>query len=267
MTPRQRLCLFAVAIAGLVACYLWAFSGLPGFGRYPGPYGNVILKNAITQTNSTGVVSTINFEYRGFDTVGEEFILFASAAGMSVVLRRLRGEHDTSPFDEAANRQLPRTSGPLRIVTLLLAGPLVLLGWWLATHAQANPSGGFQGGVVIATGIMAVYLSGEFLAFRRLRPAAVLDAAEAIGAGGFVLTGIAAVAQDLPFLYNFIPLGTVPGAVSSGGTIALISFCVGIEVAAAFVLIIGELLDQTLLRSTGSSTGGSTGRGTGKAGR
>jgi multicomponent Na+:H+ antiporter subunit B len=271
VTPRQRLCLFAVAIAGLMACYLWAFSGLPGFGHYPGPYGNLILKNAITQTNSTGVVSTINFEYRGFDTVGEEFILFAAAAGMSVVLRRLRGEHehehdrDSSPYDEAANRPAPPTSGPLRTVTLLLAGPLVLLGWWLATHAQANPSGGFQGGVVIATGIMAVYLSGEFLTFRRLSPVAVLDAAEAIGAGGFVLTGIAAVAQGLPFLSNFIPLGTVPGAVSSGGTIAVISFCVGIEVAAAFVLIIGELLDQTLLRSAGSSEGDNKRDNAGKA--
>lgn len=256
MTARQRRCLFAVAITGLMACYLWAFSGLPGFGHYPGPYGNVILRNAITQTNATGVVSAINFDYRGFDTVGEEFILFAAAAGMSVVLRRLRDERerDISPFDEAASRPLPPTSGPLRTVTLLLAGPLVLLGCWLATHAQASPSGGFQGGVLIATGIMAVYLSGEFLAFRRISPAAALDAAEAIGAGGFILTGIAAVAQSLPFLYNFIPLGTVPGAVSSGGTIALISFCVAIEVAAAFVLIIGELLDQTLLRTADSST-------------
>jgi len=43
------------------------------------------------------------------------------------------------------------------------------------------------------------------------------------------------------------PLGQVPGAVSSSGTIALISFFVGIEVAAAFILIVGELLDQTLL--------------------
>ena len=34
---------------------------------------------------------------------------------------------------------------------------------------------------------------------------------------------------------------------SSGGTIPLISFCVGLEVAAAFVLIVGELVEQTLL--------------------
>jgi multicomponent Na+:H+ antiporter subunit B len=261
MTPRQRLWLFAVGAAGLAACYLWAFAGLPGFGDYPGPYGPAILRQVIGQTNATGVVSAINFEYRGFDTVGEEFILFTAAAGMSVVLRRLRGERaegkreereQRSPAGAAAGRQLPATSGAVRIVTLLLVGPTAVIGWWLATHAQANPSGGFQGGVILATAFFLVYLSGEFIVFRRLRPVALLDVAEAVGAGGFAAVGVTAVALSLPYLYNYLPLGTIPGAVSSSGTIALISFLVGIEVAAAFVLIIGELLDQTLLRGEGS---------------
>lgn len=254
MTPRQRLWLFAAGLAGLIACYLWAFAGLPGFGRYPGPYGPAILKHVIAQTNATGVVSAVNFSYRGFDTVGEEFILFTAAAGMSVVLRRLRGEREGrgSPADDAASRRVPATSGAVRIVTLLLVGPTALVGGWLATHAQANPSGGFQGGVILATAFFLVYLSGEFIVFRRLSPIAVLDVAEAVGAGGFAAVGVTAVALGLPYLYNYLPLGTIPGAVSSSGTIALISFLVGIEVAAAFVLMIGELLGQTLLRREGS---------------
>jgi multicomponent Na+:H+ antiporter subunit B len=252
MTPRQRLWLFAAGLAGLLACYLWAFTGLPGFGHYPGPYGPAILKHVIAQTNATGVVSAVNFEYRGFDTVGEEFILFTAAAGMSVVLRRLRGERegDSSPAD-AASRPVPATSSAVRVVTLLLVGPTAVIGWWLATHAQTNPSGGFQGGVILATALFLVYLSGEFIVFRRLSPVALLDVAEAVGAGGFAAVGVTAVALSLPYLYNYLPLGTIPGAVSSSGTIAAISFLVGIEVAAAFVLIIGELLGQTLLRGGG----------------
>ncbi len=251
MTPRQRLWLFALGAAGLAACYLWAFSGLPGFGHYPGPYGPAILRQVIGQTNATGVVSAINFEYRGFDTVGEEFILFTAAAGMSVVLRRLRDEReeDSSPAARAQRRQVPATSGAVRVVTLLMVGPTAVIGWWLATHAQASPSGGFQGGVILATAFFLVYLYGEFLVFRRLRPVEVLDTAEAVGAGGFAAVGVTAVAMSLPYLYNYLPLGTIPGAVSSSGTIALISFLVGIEVAAAFALIVGELLDQTLLRA------------------
>ncbi len=255
MTPGQRRWVFLAAMAALAAFYLWGLKGLPGFGNYPGPYGDIINRIAVSQTKATGVVSAVNFEYRGFDTVGEEFILFTAAAGMSVVLRRLRGERqgESSPTDAAASRQVPATSSAVRIVSLLFVGPTAVIGWWLATHAQTNPSGGFQGGVILATAFFLVYLSGEFIVFRRLSPIALLDAAEAIGAGGFAAVGVTAVALSLPYLFNYLPLGTIPGAVSSSGTIAAISFLVGIEVAAAFVLIIGELLEQTLLRREGSS--------------
>jgi multicomponent Na+:H+ antiporter subunit B len=252
MTPRQRLWFFLVAVAGLVACYVWAFTGLPGFGHYPGPYGEIILRQAIGQTNATAPVSAVNFEYRGFDTVGEEFILFSAAAGMSVVLRRLRGEREgqpspNDPYDLARRRRQPATSDAIRIPALIMVGPVIVVGWWLALHAQTNPSGGFQGGVILATALMLVYLSGEFLTFRRLSPVPLLDGAEALGAGAFVAVGLSALVQGLPYLDNYLPLGTTPGAVDSSGTIALISFFVGIEVAAAFTLTIGELLEQTLL--------------------
>ncbi len=247
MTPSQRRWLFGIGGAGLVAFYLWGLLGLPGFGNYPGPYGFVINRIAVAQTNATGVVSAVNFEYRGFDTVGEEFILFTAAAGVSIVLRRLRGERERPPVDEAADRDVPATSTAVRMLALLFTGPVVVMGWWLASHAQTSPSGGFQGGVMLATAFILVYLSGEFLIFKRFSPVDLTDVVEAVGAGGFAAIGVSAVAMGLPYLNNFLPLGTTPGAVSSSGTIALISFFVGLEVAAAFVLMVGELLEQTLL--------------------
>jgi multicomponent Na+:H+ antiporter subunit B len=247
MTPAQRRWVFGIGAAGLVAFYLWGLAGLPGFGNYPGPYGFVILRLAVKQTFATGIVSAVNFDYRGFDTVGEEFILFAAAAGTSVVLRLLRGERERPALDEAADRDVPATSGAVRMVALLFTGPVMVVGWWLASHAQTNPSGGFQGGVILATAFILVYLSGEFVVFKRFSPVALTDAVEAVGAGGFAAVGIAAVLMGLAYLTNYLPLGQFAGAVSSSGTIALISFFVGLEVGAAFILIIGELLDQTLL--------------------
>jgi multicomponent Na+:H+ antiporter subunit B len=253
MTPGQRRWIFLAAGTGFVAFFLWGLSGLPGFGNYPGPYGPAILRVAVAQTQATGVVSAINFEYRGFDTVGEEFILFAAAAGVSVVLRRLRGERERSALDEAADRDVPPTSSAVRMVALLFTGPVVVAGWWLASHAQTSPSGGFQGGVVLASAFVLIYLAGEFLVFKRFSPVTLIDVVEAVGAGGFAAVGLSAVLMGLPYLTNFLPLGQVPGAVSSSGTIALISFFVGLEVAAAFILIVGELLEQTLLIRRGDS--------------
>lgn len=247
MTPRVRRWVFLAGIAGLVAFYVWGLLGLPGFGRYPGPYGDIINRIAVRQTKATGVVSAVNFEYRGFDTLGEEFILFVAATGVATVLRHLRGERERPTADEAADRDVPPTSGAVRQMALILTGPTLVMGWYLASHAQTSPSGGFQGGVVLATALVLIYLAGQFLVFERFSPVDVTDAVEAVGAGAFAVVGVVAVAMGLAYLTNFLGLGSVPGAVSSSGTIALISFFVGVEVAAAFALIVSELLDQALL--------------------
>jgi len=252
MTPAARRRAFLIAGAGLVAFYLWGLAGLPGFGHYPGPYGTIINRVAVAQTKATGVVSAVNFEYRGFDTVGEEFILFVAATGVATVLRHLRGERERSAVDEALDRDAPPTSEAVRMVALIFTGPTVVIGWYLASHAQTSPSGGFQGGVVLATAFILIYLAGQFLVFERVSPVDITDAVEAAGAGGFACIGVSAVALGLPYLSNVLPLGRTPGAVDSSGTIALISFFVGVEVAAAFVLIVGELLEQTLLIRQGS---------------
>ncbi len=252
MTPAQRRWLFLAGIAGFAAFYLWGLTGLPGFGNYAGPYGNIINRIAVGQTNATGVVSAVNFEYRGFDTVGEEYILFIAVIGVSTVLRRLRGEQERQARDEAMDRSVPPTSDAVRMLSLILIGPTLVMGWFLASHAQTSPSGGFQGGVVLATSFILLYLAGEFLVFERISPVDITDAVEAVGAGGFAAIGVTAVGLGLPYLANFLPLGSSPGAVSSSGTIALISFFVGLEVGAAFVLVVSELLEQTLFVRQGS---------------
>jgi multicomponent Na+:H+ antiporter subunit B len=81
MTPGQRRAVFLIGMAGLAAFFIWGLLGLPGFGHYPGPYGFIINRVALRQTHATGTVSAVNFDYRAFDTLGEEFILFTAAIG------------------------------------------------------------------------------------------------------------------------------------------------------------------------------------------
>ena len=129
MTGRQRLWIFVAGAAGLVAFLLWGLAGLPAFGHYPGPYGDIINRVAVAQTNATGVVSAVNFEYRGFDTLGEEFILFAAAAGIATVLRRLRGEHVITTRRAGLDRVAPP------------APSSSLAGSWPRTRRPARPAG------------------------------------------------------------------------------------------------------------------------------
>ena len=246
MTSRLRRRVFAVGIAGMLAFYLWGVSGLPAFGHYRGPYGFIVNAVAIHQTHATGVVSAVNFLYRGFDTLGEEFILFVAAAGVATVLREMRGRGE-KPSNGGRRVRAAPTSDAVRTSSLVFVGPVLVMGWFLTTHAQTNPSGGFQGGVVMATAVILVFLAGQVIAFERLSPIDLADSVEAVGAGGFAMVGLGALMSGAAFLSDYLPLGSPAGAVDASGTIALISFFVGVEVAMAFVLIANELLEQAVV--------------------
>src|SRR5204862_5349824 len=81
MSRRFRLGLFAISAAGLTGLLLWGVAGLPDFGHYRGPYGYVLNAVAPNERHVSNVVAATVFDYRGFDTLGEEFILFSAAMG------------------------------------------------------------------------------------------------------------------------------------------------------------------------------------------
>ena len=78
------------------------FAGLPDFGALPGPVRRHPQRVVVPERHVTAVVTAINFDYRGFDTLGEEFILFAAVLGVALLLRELRDE------DGAARRRRAR---------------------------------------------------------------------------------------------------------------------------------------------------------------
>src|SRR3954451_17401531 len=97
MSPRGRRLLFLPAAAGLPPGLLAAVARLPAFGHYPGPYGFVLNGVAVTERHATDVVAAVNFDYRAFDTLGEEFILFAAVVSTLLLLRAMRGEGESEP--------------------------------------------------------------------------------------------------------------------------------------------------------------------------
>jgi multicomponent Na+:H+ antiporter subunit B len=254
MSPslRRRVFLVAAAVAG--ALLVWGLSGLPDYGIYQGPYGDVLNAVAVGERHATNVVAAVTFDYRGVDTMGEEYILFAAVIGVAILLRAQRGEREEAPDEDAADRRAPGTSNAVRVLGLALLGPVVLFGIYVVAHGHLSPGGGFQGGVVLATGALLVYLSGEYVTLRRVRPEALLDLAESSGAAGYVAVGLLGLAAGVTFLENVLPLGQA-GTLLSSGMIPLINLAVGLEVAAGFVLLLSEFLEQTLVvRRPGEQT-------------
>jgi multicomponent Na+:H+ antiporter subunit B len=247
VSRRVRLWLFAPALAAMVALLVWGFTGLPDFGHYRGPYGKVLAKVAVPERKATDIVSSTTFDYRGFDTLIEEMILFTAALGLVMLLREQRGEEEEPEGEEGEeSRTPPRTSDALRILGLALVGPTVVLGIYIVTHGHLTPGGGFQGGVILATALLLVYLAGRYAAMRRVSPIPLLEAGEAGGATAFALIGLGGLIISGVYMANFIDPGTEK-MLLSGGFIPLLNISVGLEVAGAFALAFTEFLDQTLL--------------------
>jgi len=246
VTPRLRRRVFLAAAVVAGAWLLWGLTGLPDYGVYNGPYGHVLNRVAVAERKATNVVASVTFDYRGVDTMGEEYILFAAVLGVAILLRAQRGETEQPPDEDAADRRAPGTSNAVRVIGLALVGPVVLFGIYVVTHGHLTPGGGFQGGVVLATAALLVFLSGEYVTLRRLSPEVVTDAAESVGAAAYVAIGLLGVAAGATFLANVLPLGH-PGALLSAGTIPLLNLAVGLEVAGGFVLLLSEFLEQTLV--------------------
>jgi multicomponent Na+:H+ antiporter subunit B len=245
MNTRVRYSVFLVAAAAFALLLLWGVHGLPPFGDYRGPYGDILNRVAVPQRHATDVVTAVNFDYRGLDTIGEEFILFVSVAGVSLLLRTERDEIDVPPPDDESAVRPIQTSDTVRALCLILIAPTLVLGLEIVSHGHLTPGGGFQGGVVLASALVLIYLAGQYRTLHALSPSERSQTFEAIGAGGFVVIGLAGLLGGAAFLQNIIPLGPV-GDLYSAGMIPLINLSVGLEVGAGFVLILSEFLRQTL---------------------
>jgi multicomponent Na+:H+ antiporter subunit B len=194
----------------------------------------------------TNTVTAVNFDYRGTDTIGEEFILFASVAGCALLLRQQRDEERSNQEElDASEATIRTTSSAVKSTCLWVAIPAALFGWYVIAHGQLTPGGGFQGGVIAASAAVFVYLAGEYLAFRAMNPLPLLEVLDSAGAGGYVVVGLSGLLAGVYFMQDILPLGPV-GQVYSAGTIWAISITVGLEVSAALVLLMLEFLEQTL---------------------
>jgi multicomponent Na+:H+ antiporter subunit B len=242
MSRRASVALCAVGLGVLAVLLTLATADLPPFGTTPHPYGERAVTAAIRQ-HTANTVASVTFDERALDTLAEEFMLFAAAVGSVLLLRRLGTEEEDRG---EAHRYGPEdVFESVRLVGYLLLPATLLVGAYVVLHGHISPGGGFQGGVVLATGLHFAYLAGDLGVLSRMRPVPVFEVAEAAGAGAFVVVGLAAMATGAAFLSNVLPHGTFTSLLSAG-TVPLLNMAVGLEVASALVLILTRFLEQAL---------------------
>jgi len=193
--------------------------------------GRHYLENGVDETGAANVVTSVVVTYRGFDTLGEITILFIAAIGLGAVLYTRR-------------KQLPEVK-PQAASLILQTGcrflfPLILVfGTYIFIHGHLSPGGGFQGGVIVASAFLLVYLG---CAERKI-PRRGLSATESLAGLVFVIAGLLGLAYGGEFLMNFLPQGTA-NTLFSAGVIPIIYIAIGLKVGSELVGIVGDLLEK-----------------------
>ena len=184
-------------------------------------------QNTAGETGAQNIVTAIIVTYRGLDTLGEVTVLFLTAAIVSLVLK-----HSQSV---AEKKDLP--SGELLMTGARLLVPLILLfGAYVFVHGHLTPGGGFQGGAILASGLLLLLLADPEKRFSH----SLMSRIESGSGVLYVLIGIAGTALAGGFLDNrILPLGHM-GDLISAGAIPIIYTLIGLKVGAEFASILSS---------------------------
>ncbi len=178
------------------------------------------------ELGAANLVTAIVVTYRGLDTLGEVTVLFLAAAGVGLFLR----------VSEKRGRRRD-SSEILKTGTSFIIPAIIMFGTYIFLNGHLTPGGGFQGGAVIASGILFLFLSFPDY---RLRYGA-LHIIESLSGAFYVVVGVLGVFLAGGFLDNrFLPLGEF-GQILSAGAIPVIYTFIGLKVGTELTGIISNL--------------------------
>ena len=176
-------------------------------------------------------VTSVVVYFRGFDTLGEIAVLFIAALGIGLML----SSHTKDPHHEESSFILQKASK-------LLFPVIMLFGVYVMIYGHLSPGGGFQGGVIIASGVLLLLISDQNFEV----PHSVISALETFAGIAYVLIGLIGLLVMDKFLGNFLPHDVSEmGMLLSGGIIPLVYIVVGVKVGSEMSLIVQNLLKRS----------------------
>lgn len=196
------------------------------------PVKDIYLQQTVQELKVSNTVTSIVVNFRGFDTLGEVTVLFLSVTALGSILYKKR--HHVGERSVLFSASSIVTSG-----SKLLFPAIVLLGAYVFIHGHLSPGGGFQGGVIIATGFLLMLLAYENYSVSHNG----LSIVESLAGITFAGVGLLGFMNGGTFLENFLPTGVL-NDLFSGGVIPIIYIAVGFKVAAELTGVIYTVLNE-----------------------
>ncbi len=142
--------------------------------------------------------------------------------------------------------QQPMSQQTLIRVVAKLAIPFILcLGVYVILHGELGPGGGFQGGVILAAGLILYGMVFGADELRRRLPVVVLDSCMALGCLIYAGTGLASLLAGGTFLdYGMLRPDSAGDGEALGMT--LVEYGVGITVSSVMTTIYMAISDRRI---------------------
>ena len=105
-----------------------------------------------------------------------------------------------------------------------------MLGFYVILHGNISPGGGFQGGVLAASGVLLLYLGYGFRGVATALNMERMHKLEAIGALAYVFFALLGIFCGYNFCRNVLWNSGDIGDLWSAGTISLMNYSVGFKV-------------------------------------
>jgi multicomponent Na+:H+ antiporter subunit B len=131
----------------------------------------------------------------------------------------------------------------LDVVARKLSPFVLLFGCYLVAYGHLSPGGGFQGGVVLASGIILLFLSKGVEPIQQLFPLPMVNFAEMMGFLLFLMIGLAGLLVRGHFLATILPVG-IAEEVPHAGFIFVLNLIIGLKVGAGITLLCIYLLKE-----------------------
>jgi len=217
---------------------VYASLDMPYFGDPSAPIHHHVapryLNDSMAEIGLPNVVTSVLASYRGYDTMGEAFVIFTAAAGVITLIGR--GRREKSPSERKTDSQnIMKRKIVLRVVSKLLIPFILLFGLYVQWHGDFGPGGGFQAGVIFGAAFILYGLIYGLGTLRAALPSWVTRVILALGVLLYAGTGVVSMIKDARFLDYNVLASTPTGGQHVG--ILLVEFGVGMTVFAAIVTI------------------------------
>ncbi len=235
-TPHRWLSLAVVAGATLVVLY--ATFDKPAFGDPEAPVQQHVAPWYLEKTpeyiNIPNVVTAVLGSYRGYDTLGEVFVVFTAGIGVLFLLSADRGPGGPRRRREAEDSAIGLRNHVIPLVVSRLLAPFILLfGLYVQFHGEYGPGGGFQAGALIAAAfILYALIEGEERTLQVLPRRALMG----LMVGGALLYGGVGLAGML-LGANFLDYSVLAADPVSGQQIGIILIEAGVGMTVTGVLL------------------------------